>query len=78
VEPLVIEMLGRSIRPVCHFELPPSFYREKKAQEMTPIDANYQIFEFESLGTRVKNTKRFYTVNPTSQGYDFEWELLEE
>ena len=65
-EPLVIDLKGKSERPICHFELPPSNYREKKAQDMTPIDANLLIIEFESLGTKVKNTKRFYVVNPTA------------
>ena len=31
LEPLIIEMKGKSLRPVCHFELPDSTYREKKA-----------------------------------------------
>jgi len=29
-EPLVIELDGEAERPICHFELPPSNYREKK------------------------------------------------
>ena len=78
LEPLVIELKGKSARPVCHFELPTSNYREKKAQDMLPIDASYQILEFESMGTKVKNTKRFYVVNPTNQGYEFEWEFEEK
>ena len=45
---------------------------------MTPIDAKLLIIEFESLGTKVKNTKRFYVVNPTAQGYEFEWEPVKE
>ena len=73
-EPLVLEMNGIAERPVCHFELPPSSYKEKKARDMTPIDSKYNIIEFESLGTRIKNTKRFMVVNPTSQGYEFVWE----
>lgn len=73
-EPLVLEMSGIAERPVCHFELPPSSYKEKKARDMTPIDSKYNIIEFESLGTRIKNTKRFMVVNPTSQGYEFVWE----
>jgi len=30
------------------------------------------------LGTKVKNTKRFYVVNPTSLAYDFEWKRINE
>jgi hydrocephalus-inducing protein len=29
------------------------------------------------LGTKVKNTKRFYVINPTSLAYDFEWKKIE-
>ena len=28
------------------------------------------------LRTNIKNTKRFMAVNPTNQGYEFEWEEL--
>jgi hydrocephalus-inducing protein len=46
---------------------------------MTPIDPKYKIIEFESLGTNIKNTKRFMAVNPTAGGYEFEWEeVLDE
>jgi Flagellar-associated PapD-like len=78
LEPLVIELKGKSSRPICHFELPPTNYREKKSQESLQIDSSYQILEFESMGTKVKNTKRFYVVNPTNQGYEFEWEPEEK
>lgn len=74
-EPLVIELEGDSERPVCHFELQPSKYREKKKPE---LDSSYNVIEFESLGTKVKNTKKFYVVNPTSVGYEFEWKKIEE
>jgi len=77
-KPLVIEIDGSSERPVCHFELPPSKYREKKEKDMAPIDNKYSIIEFESLGTKIKNVKRFMVVNPTSQGYEFEWIENEE
>ena len=72
-EPLIIEMDGVSERPICHFELPISKFKEKKEKAMSPIDSKYNIIEFESLGTNVKNVKRFMVVNPTSQGYEFEW-----
>jgi len=63
-------------RPVIHFELPPSNYRERKEKDMTPIDSKFKIIEFDSLGTNIKNTKRFMAVNPTSEGYEFEWQEL--
>lgn len=49
-----------------HFELPISNYKERKEKDMVPIDSKYKIIEFESLGTNIKNTKRFMVVNPTS------------
>ena len=73
-EKLIIELDGEAERPVCHFELPPSKYRDRKPD----LDAKYNVIEFESLGTKVKNTKRFYVVNPTSQGYEFEWKRVED
>ena len=38
----------------------------------------FNIIEFSSLGTKVKNSKRFYVVNPTSLGYEYVWKKLEE
>jgi hydrocephalus-inducing protein len=29
-EKLIIELNGETERPICHFEIPPSKYREKK------------------------------------------------
>jgi hydrocephalus-inducing protein len=73
MEPLIIEVNGVAERPVIHFELPPSSYRDRKAKDMTPIDPKFKIVEFDSLGTNIKNTRRFMAVNPTASGYEFEW-----
>ena len=75
-DPLIIECNGIVERPVIHFELPPTDYRERKAKDMAQIDAKFKIIEFESLGTNIKNTKRFMAVNPTVAGYEFEWEEI--
>jgi hydrocephalus-inducing protein len=32
-----------------------------------------QVLEFDSLGVRVRNTKQFFILNPTSISYDFVW-----
>lgn len=77
-EPLLIEMNGTSQRPVIHFELPVSEYRERKAKEQSYLDEKLKIIEFESLGTNIRNTNRFMAVNPTAQGYEFEWEEIED
>jgi hydrocephalus-inducing protein len=75
-KPLIIEVNGVAERPICHFELPPSTYKERKEKDMVAVDSKYKIVEFDSLGTNIKNTKRFMAVNPTSQGYEFEWEEI--
>jgi len=75
-EPLIIEVNGIAERPVIHFELPNTTYRERKEKDMTPVDAKFKIIEFESLGTMIRNTKRFMAVNPTATGYEFEWEEI--
>ena len=38
-----------------------------------PLDPTTRVLEFESLGTKVRNTKRFYVVNPTNVPYEFVW-----
>ena len=73
-EKLIVELDGETERPVCHFELPPSTYRDKKPD----TEAKYNIIEFESLGTKVKNIRRFYVVNPTAMAYEFEWKKLDD
>jgi hydrocephalus-inducing protein len=66
LKPLIIECNGVAERPIVHFELPPSTFRERKEKDMVPIDHKYKIIEFESLGINIKNTRRFMSVNPTS------------
>jgi len=78
LQQLNINIDGDAERPVCHFELPPSQYREKKGKDMTPIDSKYKIIEFQSLGTKVKNKTKFMVANPTNHRYDFEWEEVED
>jgi hydrocephalus-inducing protein len=65
LQPLDIAVNGVAERPVIHFELPPSSFRDRKEKDMTPIDSKFKIIEFESLGTSIKNTRRFMAVNPT-------------
>lgn len=38
-----------------------------------PLDPATKVLEFESLGIKVRNTKRFFVLNPTSIAYEFEW-----
>ena len=73
-KPLIIEIDAETERPICHFELPPNNFRQRKPD----LDQKFSIIEFESLGTKIKNVKKFYVVNPTNQGYEFEWKRIEE
>ena len=44
-----------------------------------PIEASsVRVTELQSRGTRVRNTKRFYGVNPTNTNYEFTWEAVGE
>ena len=81
--PPTVQLSGKSKRPYCHFELAEGGYvREgRRSPEMPgpdgslgPLDPATKVIEFESLGTKVRNTRRFFVVNPTSVPYDFLWE----
>eukprot|EP01083_Nonionella_stella_P219528 786308_1 len=39
----------------------------------TKLDPTYRVIEMRSLGTKVRNTKRFYVLNPTVEAYSFEF-----
>jgi len=85
VAPIVLG--ARSTRPFCHFELNDSDYlrTSRRSPEMpgpdgslSPLDPATKVIEFESLGTKVRNTKRFYVVNPTNVPYEFVWDSEQE
>ncbi len=76
-----IMLLGKSARPLCHFEILESDWLtggRRPPNQTTPsgvsVDPNSHCVEFESLGTQVRNTKRFYVMNPTNMNYKFKWE----
>lgn len=71
-EPLRIPLNGSALRPWCHFEVPVSDYRAMR-QAADPLDPKYEIIECESMGVKVRNVKRFYVLNPTSDPYEFQW-----
>jgi hydrocephalus-inducing protein len=62
-EKLIIELDAESDRPICHFELQNNSQMKEKKPE---LDHKYKFLEFESIGTKILNTKRFYVANPTS------------
>jgi hypothetical protein len=69
---LKMPLSGSAVRPFCHIELPPCDYRSRR-QSNTPLDPRIHVAELVSLGTHVKNTKRFYVHNPTAESIDFVW-----
>ena len=76
-----VVLIGRSKRPLCHFELAVSDWLSggrRPPTMMTPngaaVDPASKCIEFESLGTQVRNTKRFFVMNPTNVSYKFRWE----
>lgn len=71
-KPLQVMLDALATRPWCHFEIPASDYLSRRQNEI-PLDPKYRIVEFESLGTRVKNLRRFYVLNPTAETYEFTW-----
>ena len=86
-EPPTLALSGRATRPFCHFELSDSDYLSsgRRSPEMpgpdgslAPLDPSTRTIEFESLGTRVRNTRRFFIVNPTNVPYEFLWESEQE
>jgi hydrocephalus-inducing protein len=83
--PLSIPLDGKVIRPWCHFEFPEGTGTIAERRVVTPENGEgrkevgtgsetLRILEFQSLGTRVRNTKRFHVLNPTSIAYEFLWE----
>ncbi|KAK9824158.1 hypothetical protein WJX72_008157 [[Myrmecia] bisecta] len=83
--PLARQLDGSVLRPWCHFELPLSDYVSsgRRGPEMRgpqgdlgPLDPATKVFELESLGVKVRNTRRFFVLNPTSLSYEFIWEAV--
>lgn len=79
---LVVSLRGKATRPIVHFELgDQNDYLARRAGNLRnelglfgQIEASsVRVIEMESRGTRVRNTKRFHVVNPTSESYVFSW-----
>ncbi|GMF15729.1 unnamed protein product [Phytophthora fragariaefolia] len=75
-----LDVRGGSLRPACHFDVERSDYAQWRAPnlvgphgELGPLDPSVKVIEMESLGVRVRNTRRFYVVNPTNVSYEFSW-----
>ena len=77
----VLEISGKSARPLCHLELEESDWLSGGRRPPTlttpggkPVDPTSRCIEFESLGTQVRNTRRFFVMNPTNISYKYRWE----
>jgi hydrocephalus-inducing protein len=72
-EILRIPVSASALRPWCRVELESSDYPSRRLAD-SPLDPKCRVCEITSLGTNVKNTKRFYVANPTSESVDFVWQ----
>jgi hydrocephalus-inducing protein len=78
LDPLQINVDSLTERPICHFELELTNYLNSRTGDISEVDiSKLKVIEFESLGIKVKNRKRFYIVNPTATGYDFVWKRVD-
>lgn len=81
--PLTISMSGRAQRPIVHMDVPASTYLSRRNPslvgpngEVGALDASVRVVDVPSLGVGVKNTRRFFIVNPTTEAYDFMFEAV--
>lgn len=58
-KPLCILVEGTSERPICHFELESSKLIEKLKDMQIEVPPRSNIVDVQSIGTKVKNMKRF-------------------
>lgn len=81
-KPFNIKLSGTSVKPFCHFELESSDYiaNERSNPDImtnngTPasLDLETKVIEISTCGIKVRNTRRFYIVNPTDEAWQFEW-----
>jgi len=81
--PTKIHLSGIATRPICHFEMEPSTYLERRGALMSEplpncVAADLKVLEFQSLGVRIKNTGKFHVINPTSIAHEFMLTCLDE
>ncbi|XP_011066010.1 PREDICTED: hydrocephalus-inducing protein-like [Acromyrmex echinatior] len=83
---LIIPIVGRSLLPYCHFDIPESDYLSSDRRDMKlPGPIGYQpddnslpegtrVIELEVIGISGSHIKKFRMINPTSDDYHFIWE----
>lgn len=82
-EKISLNVSGKSKRPVCHIDVEESNYAQRRKAdlpgpqgELGPLDPAVRVIEMESLGLKVRNTRRFYVINPTNVSYEFSWQQV--
>ncbi|QDZ25387.1 hypothetical protein HOP50_17g79270 [Chloropicon primus] len=75
-EPIQRKLTGKATRPWCHFNLPEVDIQslQHKREDLANLNDSVRVIEFESLGIKVKNTRRFNVYNPTNVSYEFRWD----
>ncbi|CDI85439.1 Hydrocephalus-inducing protein like protein, related [Eimeria praecox] len=70
-----IPVTATAIRPICHLEIPPTDYLERRSQSFVlPLADNIAVLEIEGVGVGVRHTRRIHVHNPTACDIDFECE----
>ena len=87
-EQLKIPLSGTAECPLVHFDLADSDYLSggrRNPELPTPAAAAQQfsdkltkVLEFDCTGVKVRSTRRFNLVNPTSMSYEFHWTDLSD
>jgi hydrocephalus-inducing protein len=85
-EPPLVHVSGTSLCPIVHFELAPSDYLSSGRRTFDSkgpggtfgaLDKNStKVIEISSCGIRIRNTKRFYILNPTDTSYQYAWKRV--
>ncbi|XP_074748293.1 hydrocephalus-inducing protein homolog isoform X5 [Strix uralensis] len=75
-----VAVKGRSLMPLCHFELEDSDYitAKRRVPELqgpkgATLDLDTRVIEFEAVGVRGRHSRTFMVMNPTSFMYSFQW-----
>ncbi|XP_018395325.1 PREDICTED: hydrocephalus-inducing protein [Cyphomyrmex costatus] len=83
---LTIPIVGRSLLPYCHFDIPENDYLSGNRRDMKlPGPIGYQpddnslpegtrVIELDVIGIGGSHIKKFRMINPTSDDYHFIWE----
>ncbi|KYN44368.1 Hydrocephalus-inducing protein [Trachymyrmex septentrionalis] len=83
---LIIPIVGKSLLPYCHFDIPESDYLSSNRRDMKlPGPIGYQpddnslpegtrVIELDVIGISGSHIKKFRMINPTSDDYHFIWE----